>query len=1013
MNMLILILVFFQQGAVQQPVPREMVIENFSTREGLGESFPRSIVRDSSGFLWVSHGNGVSRFDGYKFKTFTEGINSSMKGKDIWQLRIDSKNELWAVSRYGQINRYDPIKDDFIFYSRPQDSLTTSTYYLFEEINPGIFLLQYLPERKSEGLEFSFFSVKEARIGTLTIPISRKDKEFLDAQRLEGDNTFRFYKKLPNGTEWVSISGFLFTRIKGENNFRLQKNDNIHIPGISFRDMLLKDDSVAYFATNKGLFKYNLKQNSFQLFAFNPSQKSEQNSMIHSIASTKFDSQSIWMGTWANSLLRFDTKTEQFEQIVDKRNRLVANVPIVYTDDQGILWVGSNTAGLFKLNPTTLQTRSLLINQKDNDQDLRLGITQIWAVNDSTMFLSSFENGFYLVGLNGEIKFSESRVEEDKYLPHKSVWAGWIDKEEKLWLSTSGGLTFKPDYSSNLTDYEYNALPKSTKAFSRSVIGNGKDRIWYGANNGIHEYNYNVEEWTWYRSGNNDSLYLPEEEAIVMLLDSKERLWAGHTSKGISILDFNTDSTNIIRLKPKGFTKKDLLKVYHINERSSGDFVISTDQGVFEVDEEATAMRKMALHPVVDKEKVNVTYFDSKDRIWFGTINGVYILDSEKNLIHLSEADGLLNREINHSAIKDHNGSLWFSSYNGVIQFQSDTMSFGSSPYNTKIVNFEVIGDEQPNNISKNITLSNTQNNFKISTSNFDLRDPGSQKWFFRLRGFSNEWIPATERNVVQFTNIKPGNYVVDTRVDSRYGYSLSNASVLKINIIPVFWQTNWFQILMVLLGIGIIGSVIFLRFQRIIKVREERNRIMRDLHDDLSSVLASINFNVQTLKPNQPISLKIHERLQQISLSAVQTMRDLMWAVDPKNDRWGKVTDVFQSYVSNTLGGERWKIHWNISGDGNTIVNPETRKQTLLIFKEIIANILKHSKASELTVILALNSHIQIEVSDNGVGFNPKTVQKGVGLNSIQNRVKNLGAVCQLETAEGKGTHWKIEISL
>ena len=1001
----------FQQLVYSPPMKRDMVMQHYTTKEGLGESVPRQVLRDEFGFLWVCHGQGVSRFDGYTFRNYTEGPNSGIRGKDIGDLYIDSDDRLWALSAFGQLNLYEREKDDFVFKVKIPDSLFKNNRYNLVQFRPDTLLIMYLPERNASQLRFTFYQPSTGSVGVYELPLKEKYDERLPDWYLNGYSSLQFYKIAPDGTEWLSLGHLLLTRKKGEPRFSI-----VEIPEMDafvrlfHRTIHFEGDSIVYLGTNWGLVEFNRKDNTYIQYFYNSETNNFQDHIINSIYQILEEPQYLWMGTFLSSVLRFNINTKEFEQVFDPLNRLNSTISGIHIDKQGILWIASNVNGLFKVNPIALRTSRFLVNQKENERDIQLGVTEIWPLDDSTMFVSSFENGYYYVSLNGEILLSENRVEPDRYLPQKSIWSGWIDQEQTLWLSSSSGLTAKPDFQNPGNPFKYYDLPVQTKLFSRSVMGNKKDRIWYSSINGLHEYNYVTDRWRWYKTKDEGGKF-PPEVSISMMFDSKNRLWLAHDSEGVSVVEFIGDSIRVKQFMPEGATSEDVLMVYRILELESGGYLLSSSNGLYKINDGLDIMRKYPLHPKLDTEKINVTYIDSIDRMWFGTINGIFVLEPDGRLIHLVEEDGMHNREINHAAVRDKNGGLWFSSYNGVVKFHSDTMGFDSTRYAPKLVNFEVIGAEQPESISEKIELSYLQNNIKLAVSNFDLRDPQSQQWWFRLSGFSEEWYPATDQNIVQFTNLDPGKYEIDARVESRYGYTQTKASVLSLEIIPAYWQTAWFRFLIATLVVGIFVLLIHLRIERYRKVREERDRIMGDLHDDLSSVLATVNFNVQTLQPNQKLEPRMYARLRNVSETAVQTMQDLIWSVDPKNDTWGKITDSFKSYVNNVIGGKNWKVSWSISGKTETIIQPVLRKQLFLIFKEIIANTLKHSEASEIEIQFTLTSEIYLVVKDNGRGFNSDKITRGVGLTSVEKRLKELNADWKVHS--NGGTAWEIRIPI
>ena len=84
-------------------------------------------------------------------------------------------------------------------------------------------------------------------------------------------------------------------------------------------------------------------------------------------------------------------------------------------------------------------------------------------------------------------------------------------------------------------------------------------------------------------------------------------------------------------------------------------------------------------------------------------------------------------------------------------------------------------------------------------------------------------------------------------------------------------------------------------------------------------------------------------------------------------------------------------------------------------VLQELVSNVIKHSGASLLTVqIIRLNTHVMLNVSDNGVGFDVENNQKsGIGLLSIASRIDAIKGVLRYESGAGNGTTVTIRIPI
>lgn len=1007
----------FQSVLFQEPDKAHFVTEHFTTADGLGESLVTDMVRDSIGYLWISHHSGVTRYDGYTFKNYTPGTNSEIKGRYIKNLHIDRNQNLWALSEEGYINKYEFEKQGFTQQSWCPDSLRDEEWFSFIEFAPDTVLLQFINQDQFESLTFLYFKPSEQKFGHHHLKISEKDRHYLD-QRIGSDQIdLLFHKTSEDGTEWLGITHILLKKTPKDSIYRVVRIPDQPENFVGLQEIYFEGDSLAWLPTlSRGMILYNRKRNTLTEYRYRSPEKEWVYHYLTEAAINPIKPNEFWLGSKLSSLLKFDTESLNFTQIDDKYNRLSTDIEKPYVDSQGILWIPTKGEGLAKINPVTLQTNRLLTSEIINESESTLDVTQIKKLSDSTIFVSTFENGYYLLDHQGEILFHKNEVAYNQ-LPHVSVWSGW-EGAHRFWLTTSVGLaSFDKKYNHRNALFRQYPIEKADtltgpeKDLMRMVTGDGKDRVWVASRYGLHEFSYQKDRWKTYNYDPADPHSIGEDYIFNLFYDETEnRLWIAHSTNGVSVMEWEGREAKVRRFFPEN-QSSEISRVYNFTKKTDGSMLVAADNGVFLIDSKLEKMVKAEAFSHLENVRVNSLYKDSKGRWWAGTNQGIYISDSEGRVINLDERDGMFNREVMYSFVKTKNDELWVSTYNGILVFDSDSIEIPSAEYDIKVVDFEVLGSKKSINPEQEFGLKYDENNFKLTVSNFDLRDPDSQKWFFRLNGYSDEWLPATEHNIVQFTNLNPGTFDLDVKVESKYGYTQVEPALLHFSIHPAFWQTAWFQFVLFCLVLGVAGGYLYLRYKHTVAVRKERNRIMEDMHDDLSSVLASINFNLNTIEPGQKLSPEKFNLLQKTSDLATETMRDLIWSVNPEKDNWGNFIKACRNYVNDVIGKSQWDIVWEIEGGEEQRIKPNVRKQLFLVFKEIVTNVLKHASAQKMDIILTFNHQIHIQISDNGIGFDTSEKKDGVGLRSVNRRLEELDAKYHVKSSEKIGTHWQIEV--
>lgn len=201
-------------------------------------------------------------------------------------------------------------------------------------------------------------------------------------------------------------------------------------------------------------------------------------------------------------------------------------------------------------------------------------------------------------------------------------------------------------------------------------------------------------------------------------------------------------------------------------------------------------------------------------------------------------------------------------------------------------------------------------------------------------------------------------------------------------------------------------------------RLQEQRLRISRDLHDNIGAQLTFIISSLDNLKYGFQLPDKLSAKLKFISeftTTTIYELRDTIWAMN-KNDisledlqtRVSNFIDKANSTSENVIFGfESDPLHTEIkfsSVDGMNIYR---------IIQEAMNNALKYANARHIAVkIQSDNQQLEILISDDGQGFDPKTVERGNGLNNMIKRAHDIGAEISIEPIIDKGTKIKMKLS-
>jgi signal transduction histidine kinase len=197
----------------------------------------------------------------------------------------------------------------------------------------------------------------------------------------------------------------------------------------------------------------------------------------------------------------------------------------------------------------------------------------------------------------------------------------------------------------------------------------------------------------------------------------------------------------------------------------------------------------------------------------------------------------------------------------------------------------------------------------------------------------------------------------------------------------------------------------------------EERERLARELHDDLNQRLAALAMQAESLEKNLPSSLD-HVRAQVRALcDSIAGMSDdvrrLAHELHPAILEQFGLTAALRSYCEEFSHREGIKVRYK-ERHLTTPVPDQVALPLFRIAQECLRNVAKHSQAKSASMVLAgVDGAVHLMVSDQGVGFDfdPKQQHAGLGLVSIRERVRLAGGTVSIHSRRGDGTRVEVRI--
>ena len=980
------------------------------------------IYEDKDNNLWFGTYNGLNLYSPAKdnFQVFKKNSanSNSLNSNCITGIVEDKKGNLWVVTDGSCLNRWDPASQSFMRYPfdsqrhrlsvRPSRMAAVDSrgYIWVGSLSPGI--TRFDPESglftkfDDPVIEFNDYSYK-------SLYIDKQDKVWIATDGIG----FFSYDPATNKFEHFGIKGdghgtnlnFILDIIPEDDRFLLLAVDQ---GGINRFDKLTgRFDYIMYENTNDyglnnngiwcfhrdkegilwigtsggGINYYNPKKERFNLFTHN---SNNPNSLSYNFTGSLFEDHEgrIWIGTDGGGVNVYDPKTGNFEIFKnDPRNpySISGNVIRGIAEDKDHdMWIGTWDAGLNKYQRKTGRFIHYLPDKKDPSSISNKTIWNLFIDHNNTLWISIYNIGIDLFDLKkGVTKRFRYNPDDQGSLSASNSWFFYEDHENKMWICTQNGLDI------------YDSQTHTFKA-----------------------------------------LNFPDNDIGAFYKDKSGYIWVGTNTRGLYLC--NQDGT--------------VLKNYDMSN-------------------------------ILPNNRIHAITQDKKGDIWISSNLGISRLNPDiQSVKNYSKEDGLQGDQFyQQSFLRTREGELYFGGYSGLNSFFPDSLKdndFIPPVYITdfqifnKPVVYAVPGAQFQTHISeaKEIKLNWDQSVFSFSFAAINYVHPKKNQYSYIMEGFEKDWnFTDASRRYVTYTNLDPGDYTFRVRASNNDGVWNNTGTSLKIIILPPWWKTLWFKILVLSVIVFTVITVFRSRVQQLknqkilleksvaIKTAElnELNAskdkffsiIAHDLKNPFNTIIGFSEMMKESIRLND--SATFYEYTVMINTSAVQTLRLLENLLEWANSQRRKITftpvpvnigelvkDEFVM-VDEMATGKSIDLK-NYVNDSLTVVADKNMLRTIL--RNLITNAVKFTHKNGHVEVNAITSddHVEIAVSDNGIGMSQETISKlfridanlstrgtenekgtGLGLFLCKDFVEKHNGKIWVESQEGKGSTFKILLPL
>lgn len=964
---------------------------NYTPADGLVNNRCRYMLQDSRGRLYITTFRGLSIYDGARFTNYSSDnglaiglVNDvvEMARDSIWVLpnvnRIQClvngklKDIITADGFYPVVNKLIKCSDGF-YYALADDGL-----FRFKD---NRFMRMHLKDKK--GKELNNYFVKGVEI---------KGKLFIITD--------------PTTNNTLAASRLVIFDLKSSETIISDKP-----PDISY--ILETPQGEILVATGNGLRTLNQKALLNGSLRFDPVPSKFKSTEKITPGHMFFDrQQNCWLST-LDGVYRLDRGGDL--KLFNVENGLPVNsISSVFQDNENIMWFLNTETGISKLSSINFQSFSQL-QPGFNAFDVFTNehTDSIWA-------LDAAQNKILLFSKN---QWQQFTIQSDSSIQYVSI----VGNSDQGWLSSPyriSKFSISPNRKAIITQEVY-SIPRSSTTGIRYLLTDKKGNIVFSRDN------INVITGT-----NKITSYPLLGLADQFVFAGEKQLWIVTRGATFYLFRIHPDDTERYFELIKSYDKElPILSPRSVTvDQDDNLWVGSREHGLFRFSFDKKwniiSWDNITAKNGLSDNFITFLHCDPDNNVWACTPAGldkIRVINNKMVIENISRANNIYTYI---SKIQtDKKGIHWVRTNAGVIKIEpqeSLTKKFDPKIFFSQIQ----AGKDTVVNSGKKITLSYKQNhlNFQLSAPSFI--NEKQTLYSFRLHGsLNNNWSDPSSNSDIRFINLAPGDYALEVKASFPSGIYAGSNDIFHFEILPPWWQTWWFRILLITVAVTITAIFVRAYFRRKIEkqrilleqkhlIEQERRRIADEMHDDLGAGLSTIRFLSEKVKRDND-NVNTATDLNKIVVNSndlVQKINEIIWAMNEKNDTLEDLVFYTRAYAMEYCEDNNISCKVILPEDiPHKSVNGEIRRNVFLTIKESLHNVVKHAEARLVVLQFRIDNHLYVTIQDNGKGINmeydKKRTASGNGLINMQKRINLLGGTIIIQSSNGVTVEFSIPL--
>jgi signal transduction histidine kinase/ligand-binding sensor domain-containing protein len=791
----------------------EPYFETVGDSESIPEGGIGAVVQDARGWLWIGTTRGLIRWDGYRFRKYVRNLYRphSLPLDYVSTLYTARDGRLWVGMNDEGVAVFDPASENFTHFGRNLGMAGGKVRALQADSSGGIWVaadkgLDYIPASGAQPIHYRHDPNNPASLASNRVRALIVDE---------------------SDTVWAGTLKGLQILKKGSKNFERIASDPSDPNSLAQQEihsLYRAIDGKLWIGTiTKGAAWLGPKSMELHWLKVDPNQPGFlSHPQINRIVQP--NPEQIWLGTFGGGINIVSSKDGKVLRYLrhdpsNPNSLLGDSISDIMIDQSGLVWVATWGTGLQRYNPKNRAFHLLRHSPTQPNSLSHPSVYKIASLSDGSILVGHVGNGIGildrqrgLIGRYHNLPTRPNRFSHVKALPmpsNHSASAMLETRDGTLWIGAGPGLFNLPKGSQT-----WHAIPlrpdrpAPAQIFALQETRDGT--LWVGSTIGL---TYWLPKEKRFAPLILDRSGTPVRGTTTLVEDLAGRIWLGN-SNGLWVKTPDRPYLQNIAHDPKRPDSLISDTVVGLVVDKKGSLWVSTRKGLdrlLQWDGQRATFEHSSALAGHGEHTVGVNLLeDRQGRIW----SEKFMFDPVKRkLFPFGKAEGFDVGAIwDDSFAKTHDGIMLFGGSKGLAVIDPEQFTPWDFQPQVQPTELKVDGKVIPAQI-KELRLGPDQRNFSVEFSAFDFSAPHQNRYAYRLQGVDKDWIETDfSQRSASYGNLRPGQYTLQLRGSNRAGEWSPREFSLPVEILPAFWATMPFLVLMAFVLIGSVYAIYRLR---------------------------------------------------------------------------------------------------------------------------------------------------------------------------------------------------------